>query len=281
MNYPKISIVTPSYNQKDYLEQTIRSVIDQNYPNLEYVVMDGGSTDGSADVIRKYADRISYWVSEKDKGQYDAINKGFAHTTGEIMGWINSSDLLYPWTLHIVGEIFEQNPHISWIHGLPSNMSHGTAPQSVYNAPEKNIFDVLSGNYAGIQQESCFWRRSLWEKAGGALDINIRYAGDFNLWLKFFEHAELYYVNTILGGFRFHDVRRGGYSTDHYGNEVKAVFKEYRGKASAAQKMKAMTIKTLVGKSDMRSRALKKLKLFPWYRRRLIMYDFEKNRWVG
>lgn len=95
MNYPKISIVTPSFNQSEFLELTIRSVLDQGYPNLEYIVIDGGSTDGSVDIIKKYADKISYWVSEKDGGQYDAINKGFARSSGEIMGWINSSDLYY------------------------------------------------------------------------------------------------------------------------------------------------------------------------------------------
>ena len=108
MKYPKISIVTPSFNQAEFLEQTICSVLNQNYPNLEYIIIDGGSTDGSVEIIKKYADKFTYWVSEKDNGQYDAINKGFSHTTGDIMGWINSSDIYYPWTLSMIAEIFEK-----------------------------------------------------------------------------------------------------------------------------------------------------------------------------
>src|SRR5215469_5586779 len=95
---PKISIVTPSFNQAEFLEETIRSVLDQNYPNLEYVVVDGGSTDGSVDIIKKYAHRLAWWVSEPDDGQYAAINKGFKHSSGEIMAWINSDDKYLPWT---------------------------------------------------------------------------------------------------------------------------------------------------------------------------------------
>src|ERR1051326_2778110 len=205
MDYPKISIVTPSFNQAEFFEQTLRSVLDQNYPNLEYVVIDGGSTDGSVDIIKKYADKLTYWVSEKDKGQYDAINKGFSHTTGEIMGWINSSDIYYPWTLQIIAEIFGSMKQVEWLSGMHTNLSTGTAPQSTTVARQKNIYDIVGGKYKWLQQESIFWKRSLWDKAGGKLDLSVGYAGDLNLWLKFFSHTCLFYVNTILGGFRYHD----------------------------------------------------------------------------
>ncbi|HLY25451.1 MAG TPA: glycosyltransferase family 2 protein, partial [Aggregatilineales bacterium] len=109
---PSLSIVTPSYNQAQYLEDTINSVLEQNYAAREYIVIDGGSTDGSVDTIQKYADRLAYWSSEPDQGQYDAINKGFCHSTGEIMAWINADDMYAPWAFQVVGEIFATHPEI-------------------------------------------------------------------------------------------------------------------------------------------------------------------------
>ena len=116
--YPTISIVTPSYNQGEFLEKTIQSVLSQEYPNLEYVVIDGGSTDDSIDIIRRYEDQLAYWVSEPDGGMYDAINKGFSKTTGDIMGWLNADDLYTSWTLQIVGEICSTFPEVEWLTSL-------------------------------------------------------------------------------------------------------------------------------------------------------------------
>ncbi|MBZ0305900.1 MAG: glycosyltransferase, partial [Anaerolineae bacterium] len=116
--YPRITVVTPSYNQGQYLEATIRSVLSQNYPNLEYIVIDGGSTDTSTAIIQKYADQLAYWVSEKDRGQTHAINKGFQRGTGEVMGWLNSDDILLPGTLHAVGRAFAQDSSLKVVSGF-------------------------------------------------------------------------------------------------------------------------------------------------------------------
>lgn len=278
MDYPKISIVTPSFNQAEFLEQTIRSVLDQNYPNLEYVVIDGGSTDGSVDIIKKYADRLTYWVSEKDKGQYDAINKGFSHTTGGIMGWINSSDIHYPWTLQILAEVFGSMEKVEWISGMHTNLSHGTAPQRIECPKQRNIYDFVGGKYKWLQQESIFWKRDLWDKAGGQLDLNVGLAGDFNLWLKFFSHSRLYYVNTILGGFRFHEVRRGN---NIYEIEAEKLFKDFRSQQPSRIKRRAFIARTFLSQNDLLRRVFKKLKLIDWYRHYNVYFDYNENKWTS
>ena len=115
--FPKVSIITPSFNQSEYLEQTILSVLNQGYPNLEYIIIDGGSTDGSVKIINKYTDKLSFWLSETDKGMYDAINKGFKKCTGEIFAWINSDDVYFDNALQVAADIFTQIPEVDWITG--------------------------------------------------------------------------------------------------------------------------------------------------------------------
>ena len=279
MEYPKISIVTPSFNQAEFLEKTICSVLSQNYPNLEYIIIDGGSTDGSVEIIKKYADRLTYWVSEKDNGQYHAINNGFLHTTGDIMGWINSSDIYFPWTLQTIAEIFNSNQAVHWLSGMPVSLSEGIAPQSIYPSSEKNKYDILCGNYKWIQQESVFWKRRLWNKAGGKIDTGMRNAADFGLWLNFFAFENLYYVNTILAGFRFHDVRRGDDASGVYYAEAASLYKKFRSTHSFSATLRAFVIKVFIGKNVFLRKLFKKLKLFGWYKHYAVYYDYEKHNW--
>ena len=235
MGRPRLTIVTPSFNQGEFLEETIKSVLDQEYENLEYIVVDGGSTDRSVSIIKKYSDRLAHWVSEPDEGQYHAINKGFARATGEIMAWLNSDDKYLPWTLSVVADIFSAFPEVEWltsVHPLQWN-SHGQAVAVDFTgALSRHLF--LQGNNfpvegsigrRWIQQESTFWRRSLWERAGGRLDQSLAMAADFELWARFYDHADLFGAEALLGGFRSHGVQRSVLHRDRYMAEAEQVLR--------------------------------------------------------
>lgn len=205
--YPKISIVTPNYNQGDFIERTIKSVLGQGYPNLEYIIIDGGSTDNSVEIIKKYEDQLHYFVSESDSGMYDAINKGFAQSSGEIMGWINSDDVHQQNSLFKLAKLFTRHQHVEWLMGYPTLINE--ADEVTWEGQDKPVhnplFFYLHNHMIGfsfIQQESTFWKRSLWEKAGGEIDLQYKLAGDFELWLRFFKHAKLYFTHKRLSAFR-------------------------------------------------------------------------------
>src|SRR5271165_5297331 len=203
-NWPRISLVTPVFNSAKYIDQTIRSVLAQQYPNLEYIIVDGGSTDGTIDIIRKYESQITAWISEPDNGMYDALNKGFARTTGEIMGWISATDQYHVGGLSVVGSVFRDLPEVAWITGRPTGFSEDGMTTIVLDIPHWSRFRFLAGANRYIQQESTFWRRSLWERAGAHLDVSVRICCDFELWVRFFRYAKLYSVDAVIGGYRSH-----------------------------------------------------------------------------
>ncbi len=203
--WPKITLVTAVYNGEEYLEATMRSIVSQGYPNLEYIVVDDGSTDGTVEIIRKYERDVSCWFSQANQGLYAALNAGFARSTGEIMGWLNSSDLLQVNGLFTVGSIFGVLGDVEWITGRPTKISATGMTIDVLPIPRWSRGRFLAGANKYIQQESTFWRRSLWERAGGRLSTEYRAEGDFELWVRFFRHARLHSVNALIGGYRLHD----------------------------------------------------------------------------
>lgn len=204
-NLPKISIVTPSYNQGRYLETTILSILNQNYPNLEYIVIDGGSKDKSAEIIQKYEKDLAYWVSEKDKGQSNAINKGFAKASGEIYGWLNSDDRLEPGALDTIAESFLQHPEVDVFvgHGRKADISGNIV---YYKAPDELTFERFCGWMDGgnFMQPSCFYRSHVWHEAG-PLDESIDIALDVDLWLKMVQKFKFQKIDKLLSTALVHE----------------------------------------------------------------------------
>jgi len=235
----RLSIVTPSFNQGRFLGEAIQSVLAQRVAELELAVIDGGSTDDSPAILERYRAQLVYACSEPDAGQYDAINKGFARTTGEIMGWLNSDDKYTPWALSIVAEIFETFPQIEWLTTLfpmrwdaRGRVVRCSARTGFSRAGFMTGETLPTGRWYApgwLQQESTFWRRTLWERAGGQLDTRWKIAADFELWMRFHQHAELYAVDTPLGGFRQHGDQRTTRQREEYQREAREILEAAGG----------------------------------------------------
>lgn len=199
--YPLVTIVTPSYNQADYLERTMLSVLNQDYPNIEYIVIDGGSTDGSVDIIKKYQDRLSYWISEPDTGQSNAINKGFKNATGEIFNWLNSDDLLMPSATTIAVHYLTNHPEYAMVYGDRLVVDEKDQVLACVELPSFRRSLLQFGRF--LPQETSFFRRDLWRRANG-LDEDLHISMDRDLWLKFTKIGRLYHVPFVLGSWRQH-----------------------------------------------------------------------------
>ena len=208
--WPRISIVTPSFNQDKFIEETIRSVLLQGYPNLEYIIIDGASTDESVQIVKRYEPWLAYWASEKDEGQTDAIDKGFRRVTGEIMAYLNSDDVYMPYTFDLVARLFVQFPDVDWITGHSSFLVDGRVI-----SPRRRHVDAFNQRlmrlgfntpwFLGIpQQVSTFWRRSLYEKAGGFMRKELCHGMAEDLWYRMSEHSAPVFLPASIAMMRIH-----------------------------------------------------------------------------
>jgi glycosyltransferase involved in cell wall biosynthesis len=203
-SFPKISIVTTSYNQGEFIERTILSVLNQNYPNLEYIIIDGGSTDSSVEIIKRYEKFLSYWVSEPDNGQASALKKGFDKCTGEIMAFLNSDDTYCPGTLNKIADLFIRNPEFDVIYGainLIDKYDNILARRDMSGF--RLDFSILLFE-SSLPQPAVFWRRDIYLKSGG-IDSSFLFSMDKDLWVRFsLSGAKFLRVNKVLANFRLH-----------------------------------------------------------------------------
>ncbi|HEY57609.1 MAG TPA: glycosyltransferase [Anaerolineae bacterium] len=199
---PLVTIVTPSYNQARFLEATIQSVLAQDYPHIEYIIVDGGSTDGSVEIIRRYANRLAWWVSEPDRGQTDAINKGFAHAHGEILAWLNSDDTYEPHAVREAVEALLQHPEVGLVYGDANYIDEEGRIIGHFPAAQTDYRRLRRG-YVHIPQQAAFFRAALWRQVG-PLDPSFYFAMDYDLWVRMAKVSQLLYVPRVWANFRIH-----------------------------------------------------------------------------
>ncbi|MBM3703351.1 MAG: glycosyltransferase, partial [Actinobacteria bacterium] len=237
--YPKISIVTPSFNQGKFLEETILSILNQNYPNLEYIIIDGGSMDNSVEIIKNYADRLSYWVSERDNGQSDAVNKGFRKATGEIIGWLNSDDTYLSGCLQYVVEAFNRNPDADAIYGnFVYTNENGKILRKRLVFSKFRYETLLFHDYLG--QPAVFFRREVLDKIG-YLDESLKYVMDWDFFLRMNRECEMIHINRFLATYRLHKASKssdeGG---ERYAQDLKYTFNKNKIKKFQSKRLDAL-----------------------------------------
>jgi len=199
---PLVTIITPSYNQAQFLERTMQSVFTQTYPRIEYIVVDGGSTDKSQEIIKKYSSRLDWCVSEKDCGQTEAINKGFAHAHGKILAWINSDDTYQPNAVAEAVEFLQNNPETGMVYGDANFIDENDHIVGQFHAAQTDLHGLQRG-YVHIPQQSSFFRADLWKKVK-PLDESFYFAMDYDLWVRLAKISQLKYVPRIWSNFRLH-----------------------------------------------------------------------------
>lgn len=224
---PLVSIVTPSFNQARFIDETIRSVLGQTYPNVEYIIVDGGSTDGSREIIEGYAAKLAWWVSEKDRGQTDAINKGFARARGEILAWLNSDDTYHPTAIAEAVAYLQEHPDAGMVYGDADLVDENGQVLEHFPARQTDYRRLRNG-YVHIPQQAAFFRAELWRQVG-PLDPSFYFAMDYDLWVRLAKLAPLHYYPRLWANFRLHSQGKSVASDDRCWPEMLRVHRREGG----------------------------------------------------
>jgi glycosyltransferase involved in cell wall biosynthesis len=238
----KISLVTPSFNQGQFLEETLHSVLDQRYPNLEYVIIDGGSTDESIEIIKRYEKHLTYWVSEPDRGQVDAINKGLAKATGDIVAYLNSDDLYLPGAFQAVVKYFQEHPDCDWLCGDTVMFGEDHATEIIHATVPLSAAHCLSWAYKA-PQPAMFWKRELL-KSG--FDERWRYCFDHDLYVRLLlEGHQCDHLPLPLAAYRLHGCSKTVAESGGFDKEFDEIAEHYEAKLRGAERRWSMATRFL------------------------------------
>ena len=240
---PLVSIITPSYNQAEYLEETIQSVLSQTYSPLEYLIVDGGSTDGSKDILQKYSHHLAWWVSQPDQGQTDAINKGFSHARGEIFAWLNADDLYEPQAVEEAVHFLVHNPQVGMVYGDALLIDKRGVIIGKFPARQTSYNKLRRGS-VHIPQQAAFFRASVWHEVA-PLDTSFYFAMDYDLWVRIAKRYPIRYLPRTWARFRLHEAAKTKRADDRcYPEMLKVHFRE-GGSVFSWLVLKAMLRKVL------------------------------------